>query len=297
MSSNLTKAITHKFPADTDGPADHFPHVLSADSNADPDAIHDYETIQRSPSERHEELGFFEGSMPKSLYKSKDTGRKYLVKAYHSSPIEDDFLQVGDGFVESLASSLYKAGNIHHLLHKTHVSMGKDKYGDRVPLLVVHMAPHAVDAKAVAGHLTDAELHAMHPDKMKVEAMDYILGNIDRHAANTMFHIDPNSGRPTGVLAIDNGGMAFSWLHMPFESRGFEAAGFDKAHNQIHADGVLKWWRERSPFIRLAFHQQIPQMADDALRDEITKNFDMRCAHMDRIAEHFENNGRLKLTV
>lgn len=298
MSNNLTKAIKHNFYAEEYGPADHMPHVLSDDSNADPEAVHDYETIQNSPSERHQELRFFEGSMPKALYKSKDTGRKYLVKAYHSSPI-GGFLPVGDGFVESLASSLYKAGNIHHLLHKTHVSMGKDHRGDQVPLLVVHMEPHAVDANAVAGHLTDAEMHAMHPDKMRVEAMDYILGNTDRHAANTMFHINPNSGRPTGILAIDNGGMSYSPISKlyPFDARGFETAGFNRAHNQIHADGFTKWWRERSPFIRLAFHQQIPQMADDTLRDHITQNFDDRCSHLDRIAEHFKTTGQWKTTV
>lgn len=297
MSSNLTKAIKHKFHAEEHGPADHFPHVLSDDSNADPDAIHDYETIQSASEERHQELGFFEGSMPKALYKSKDTGRKYLVKGYHMSP--PTFLQVGDGFVESLASSLYKAGNIHHLIHKTHISMGKDNYNNHIPLMVVHMEPHAVDANAVFGHLTDAEMHAMHPDKMRVEAMDYILGNTDRHAANTMFHIDPNSGRPTGILAIDNGGMFFSPMHqmLMFDSKGFDTAGFNRAHNQVHADGFTKWWRERSPFIRLAFHQQIPQMTDDALRDHITQNFDERCSHLDRIADHFQNSGQWKTTV
>lgn len=313
MSSKLNKAIIHQMDdlRDLDfgredmhiGGTNHDPHVKKQYGTADEDSVHDYESMQSSPNEDHEKLTFTGGIVPKSVYKSKKTGRKFLVKAYHGSPDDSDPDAIGDGFGESLAADMYGSAGIKHLIHKTHISNGKmeDFYGKQtdIPLLVVHMDPHSVTAENFTLHnpLTHGEIHSMHPDKMKIEAMDYISGNTDRHSANIMFKLDPNTGRPHSLMAIDNSGFSTFGppnVEMMGFSHGFRNSGFLDDYDEVHAHDFVKWWRNHSPMIRLAFHKHIVHVKDPTHRDNITHQFDARCARLDRIADHYLRTGEWK---
>lgn len=320
MLSKLNKAIIHQMDdlRDIDfgrndihvGNVDPTHHLQKQYGTADEESVQDYESIQSSPSEDHKRLNFAAGIAPKALYKSKKTGRKFLVKAYHFSPDDNQSIllsgkpstAIGDGFGESLTADMYSSAGIGHLIHKTHVSNGKmeDFYGKRtdVPLLVIHMEPHSVTAENFSpkNPLTHGEIHSMHPDKMKIEAMDYITGNIDRHSNNILFKLDPNTGRPSGLIAIDNNGFSFGNFskEMFGWQRGFRNSGFSDAYDEVHAHDFVKWWRNHSPMIRLAFHKHIVHIKDPTHRDNITHQFDARCARLDRIAEHYMRTGEWK---
>jgi len=291
--SNLNKAITHSFASLTpNGSTDYAHHLANEDTAAEPEAIQDYEDIQNSPEEKHHEYGThgLEGISSKAVYRSKDTGRKFLVKDYHTNT-----WNLGDGFGEALSSALYKAGNIHHLIQRSHTTTGKDIHGGTGPVTVIHMEPHVImPDDLLVSPLTHAEIHAMHPDKMKIEAMDWITGNIDRHHQNFMFRTDPNTGRPTSLLAIDNGGFYYHQTK-DFKRSYMRDYGFHDDYDQVHADDFSKWWRERSPFIRLTFHKQVPHIKDPSMRDHITNYFDARCAHLDRVVDDYLKTGYFKL--
>jgi hypothetical protein len=314
MSSKLNKAIVHRMEdlRDVDygredihiGGTHHEPHIQKQYGTADEDSVHDYESMQSSPNEDHERVSFTGGIAPKAVYKSKKTGRKFLVKAYHFNPDGRDSSAVGDGFGESLIADMYRSAGIGHLIQRTHISNGKaqdlDTGGKKdMPLLVVHMEPHSVTADNFTDHssLTHAEIHSMHPDKMKIEAMDYITGNSDRHSNNIMLRLDPHTGRPHSLMAIDNNGFSYFDLkgrEMMGWGWGFKNAGFKPEYDEVHAHEFVNWWRKYSPMIRLAFHRHIPHVKRTDQRDEITMKFDDRCARLDRIADHYLTTGEWK---
>jgi hypothetical protein len=313
MSSKLNKAIVHRMEDLRDvyygredihiGGTHHEPHVQKQYGTADEDSVHDYESMQSSPNEDHERVSFTSGIVPKAVYKSKKSGRKFLVKAYHASQDGSDSSAVGDGFGESLIADMYRSAGIGHLIQRTHISNGKaqdlDTGGKKdMPLLVVHMEPHSVTADDFTSHnvLTHAEVHSMHPEKMKIEAMDYITGNDDRHHNNVMFRLDPHTGRPHSLMAIDNSGFNYFSIQKDMFGwqRGFRDAGFRDGYDEVHAHDFVKWWRNHSPMIRLAFHKHIVHVKDPANRDSITRHFDDRCARLDRIADHYLTTGEWK---
>jgi hypothetical protein len=293
------KAITHDFShMYSTGASEHQPH-LNIDHTADPSSIDNYEDMQNYDEETHESPDFNVGVSKKSLYVHKPTGTKYLVKPYHGK-MTGSMSHPPDGWGETVIGAMYKAGNIPHLIQQTHVTMGKVKGSDKkIPLLVIHMEPHAISASNMPyDSPTDSEKHDMGLDKMRINAMDYITGNRDRHGDNLMFRLGPYSGRPIHPIAIDNHWFKYDPSDMQIlYSNAFNDVGMDHTMDEVHAPDFVDWWRDYSPFIRNTMQEHIVHIKDPDTGKRILSNFDDRCSKIDKMCDEYDATGDWKSSV
>lgn len=300
---SMNKAIEHdlyseyRIPVKSNvtGLSDHEPY-MDIEHNAPVDSISTYESMQNEPQKTHEVLDIDEGSYPKAAYKHTATGNKYLVKPYHYGA---GLNGVGDGWSEMTARSMYNAGNIPHLIHKTHVTMGNEERDGLTPMLVIHMEKNAIPATNIGKlKMTDAERHRLYPDKMKIAAMDFLTNHIDRHGDNLLFHVSPHTGTVMHPIAIDNG--AFDYGHPlnfnmgiqagahAFRESGLRGDVFDYAH----AGDFSSWWKNHGPLIKLAFEKQLPHIFDQQLRNHVAESFNERYAHLDKKVDQYQRTGK-----
>lgn len=305
--ANLNKTLSHDFissatPQLYSGSADHSGHLKNVNHHAHQESIDSFENMQRTGDvTKMSDPG---GFAPKAMYRDAKTKRKYLVKPYHYRATPG---QVGEGWGETTMASLYKAGNIPHLIQQSHVTTGTDAEGKVVPLLVVHMDP----ALHLAGDMDSSDmmpsdLQNVYLNKMKMGAMDYITGNTDRHRTNLMFKINKHTGEIEHPVGIDNAGFVHFLSNNQklldgqvhdfrkfFDPEGFRYAGLknEPSLSQAHATQFADWWTHYSPMIRLAFNKQTPHLTNPNERDKVTYEFDRRCAALDKIVQEYKDTG------
>lgn len=308
--SNLNKAIQHnitQYDENTgtfepipvpETKSNHEPY-LDIDHNAHPDSIETYESMQNDPQTTHQEVFTTgqEGVMPKSIYKHSPSGKKYLVKPYHYS--DPSVTGVGEGWSEMTNRAMFNAGNIPHLIQKTHVTMGQDVDGTPMPYLVVHMDENVQPATNIGKlRLSDAEKHHLYPDKMKIAAMDFLTNNMDRHGDNLLFKISPHTGAVLHPLAIDNSAFQYGTsknfdMGIQHGAGAFTVTGLKgDMLDYTHAGEFSDWWRKHGPMIKLAFEQQVPHIKDSQLRDHVANSFMSRYAHLDKKVNDYIRNGK-----
>lgn len=287
----------------TTGRADPSAHATPTYYHANQDSIDDFEEMKQGNAQ-YQTLKDPGGFAPKRLYRHSGSKKKYLVKPYHYLSTAG---QVGEGWGETTATSLYKAGSIPHLIQNSHVTMGTDESGNPMPLLVVHMDPrlHSADQMDPNDQFP-SDLADIYLSKMQMGAIDYITGNTDRHRTNLMFLIDNHTGRLLHPVGIDNSGFNHFLSASPetleadaqnfsryFEPDGYKAAGLKNtpALTQAFAPTFCDWWTEHSPMMRLAFHKQIPFIKDQGERDRVDSQFQKRCSNLDKVVKEFRNTG------
>lgn len=274
----------------------HEAHLGYEHQNAHPESVENYESMQNDDPDTHETLDPSEGVVPKAIYKHKGSNQKYLVKPYHANAMRG---KIGDGWSEMTTAAMYKAGNMPHLIQKTHVSMGEDSAGRRIPLLVVHMDENVIPASKVKNILKDYERQRIYPDKLKIATIDFLTNNIDRHGDNLLFKINKHTGAVEHPIAIDNGAFNYSDMKSGFDMGIQHGAGafhmtglkgdmMDYTHLPEHA----RWWKSYGPMIKLAFEQQLPTINDVGLRDHMAQSFGNRYAHMDKKIADFQRSGK-----
>lgn len=280
------------------GKADPSGHVDTI--HASPDSVHNFERM----GGEYEELKSPGGFAPKKLIRHRGTKKKYLVKPYHYQSTPG---QIGEGWGETTAASMYRAANIPHLIQQSHVTMGSDPNGESVPLLVVHLDPRLHSADQLdPNDQFPSDLADIYLAKMQMGAMDYITGNTDRHRTNLMFLMDNHSGRLVHPVAIDNSGFNHFLSASPealesdannfsryFEPDGYRFAGLKNtpAMTQAFAPQFCDWWKNYSPMVRLAFHKQIPYINDTSERDRVDAQFQKRCSKLDKVVKDFTTTG------
>lgn len=292
---DLKKAIEHQFDSGYATPktADATAHLSNVEFHANPDLIDEYEDMQNGDEDKHAKMGFLGGISDKAGYKHSESGNKYLVKPYHGG-----LGSVADGWGEQTITDMYKSAGIPHLIQKSHVTNGVNEHGEEMPLLVIHMEPHVVAANDMYGpnSLSDADRHRMGLDALKIQAIDYLTGNNDRHSENLMFKLDPHTGKPTNPFAIDNSSWHYSGIVIPFRSSGFRRVRMIGEDLNSHFTELGRWWQNYSPFIRNALQKNIVHLKQhdspyvEQPQDYITSNFDKRCKELDDMFESLKRN-------
>lgn len=291
---DLKKAIEHALDSGYATPktADATAHLNNVEFHADPDQIDEYEDMQNGPEEKHVTIGHG-GISDKAAYKHGESGNKYLVKPYHGG-----LGSVADGWGEQTITDMYKSAGIPHLIQKSHVTNGVNEYGEEMPLLVIHMEPHVVSAQDMFGpnKLSDADKHRMGLDALKIQAIDFLTGNNDRHGENLMFKLDPHTGKPVSPFAIDNSAWHYSGIPLPFQSSGFRNIRMAGEDLNAHFTELGRWWQNYSPFIRNALQKNIVHLKQhdspyvEQPQDYITSNFDKRCKELDDMFDSLKRN-------
>jgi hypothetical protein len=286
---DLKKAIEHQFDGHhAVGNANPEPHLNNPDPHAHIGQIDEYEDMQNGPEEKHVTLGHGSkvgGLNEKTAYEHSETGNRYLVKPYHGGVGE-----APDGWGEQTITDMYKSAGIPHLIQKSHVTNGVNEHGEEMPLLVIHMEPHVIAAQDMYGpnKLSNADKHRMALGALKIQAIDFLTGNSDRHGNNLMFKLDRHTGKPVSPFAIDNSMWDFDWIKLPFRSSGFRQVGMAGDDLPAHFDDLGKWWQNYSPFIRNALQKNIPHLTQQ--QDYITSNFDKRYKELDDMFDSLKRN-------
>lgn len=240
-------------------------------------------------------------SLPGSVNKVfvKTPTNQFMVKAYHEPVAFANTKQaVGiypyTGWAESVTQALYHAGGLGHLIQHSHVAEHILPDKSRHPFVVIgfdksRLHPTKDFHKAPGPKHYHLDLYH---DLGRMGVMDFLTNNIDRTGNNTLWGINPDSGKPH-VLAIDHQ-YAFQYLHPLagedaagvdnlldywIDQRGI--SGYDHPGSVFNKSSVIKvldtenlrkvgaWWLKNSNAIRKAYQTAV----DNSIKDESVKSF------------------------
>lgn len=250
-------------------------------------------------------------------------GTKYMVKPYHERIIRATSYYMKhphQGWAEMANQALYHAGGIGHLHQKVHVAehnMG-DGY-EYEPALVVKMEKGYRTVNDLRYNMPQVATESTKLDARKIALMDFLTGNLDRHAHNLMIH--PDTGQ---LLAIDHP-RSFQYIKSGADKvRKWKGGGppdeFEQGNDNVapyHFDSAINvvdpwekgkyssrmemmeayrpaidWWDQNSTKIRTEMARQLRHINDHQVRQHIANNFEARASHLDQIAEFgIENYG------
>lgn len=264
------------------------------------------------------------------------SGEKFMVKPYHEK-IGDHTMRKWakhphQGWAEMTNQALYHAGGIGHL-HQ-HVFTVEHNMGpghEKEPALVVHLAKGFKPAQYWHDDLQHEMGDEAKGDIRKIALMDFMTGNLDRHAGNLMYNPDTHK-----AMAIDHS-RSFQYTNiwpskrknakelaherdvqdnlghyikdtaigladpLPRHQSGY--AGTRRMSRQEldqridkHREGwqkALDWWGENSGAITKALDGRLSQIKDPRVRDHIKRNWEARRNLLDQMADFgLDNFGR-----
>lgn len=254
-------------------------------------------------------------------------GQKFMTKPYYGKSLRDVPLS---GFSVMATKNLYHAGGIKDLVEDvsaTSLSRGKQK----IPVTVHKFAggfKNAAEFKKnneIAGRTvthnssvgttnmidmanTDEDLTEKKPVNVnphninqlhakKIGAMDFLVGNFDRHANNLMVGgIGDNGER--NLLAIDHD-RSFDYKphNSPFSQYNISAMsnwmGDDSAYTSNEKDKELaSWWTNNKDSIYSEMNNNLREIGDHQLRKYVRRNFDQRHQMLSNWADNHKNTNK-----
>ncbi len=231
------------------------------------------------------------GNSPKAVFRAP-SGNHYLVKPYH-----EDGTPFHAGWSEMTNQALYHAGGIGHLHQTVHTRMMEGRNGEQHPAVVVHMDPSKVRATDFRGQLTQQAKE----DAGKINVMDSLVANHDRHGGNVMVSEDGNQ-----VMAIDHGhafagGHAGPWgelWQVPTQEKRAWAMSDAPATNAAYSPAGLKFWQEHRDDIMREFGNHVKLLTDPTQQNTVRTAVMRNAARLDshvKLAAQNAINARARL--
>lgn len=253
--------------------------------------------------------GFAEGVSSKQIF--PHMAHRFMVKPY-AEKIPYDMRQMQRwpiaGWAEVANQSLFHAaglGKYHQSVHIAHHMAGNPS--KTMPVCVIHTTP-GMDTFSNFGKLRAATSETK--DAMrKINIMDFLTNNLDRHNENMLTDPDCN------IMAIDHGrsfqylrDMDTKWKTSAPEAddvrsylfRSFGASehvlpaadafwGDVGEQKQVKESPYVKvingWWKENSSAIQDAMKHQLTYIKNEKVRNHIWNNFKVRADMLDNWAE------------
>lgn len=252
---------------------------------------------------------------------------KYMVKPYHEDPgnlhLRKWCPHLHQGWAEMTNQALYHAGGIGDLHQRVHVAEHNMGPGhEKEPALVVHLER---GFQSVREHNPKPLNNEERRNVRKIALMDFVTGNLDRHAGNLMFdksrgkvlaidhsrsfqyiNTHPNKGRHLRELRrMNQDDSLYNYLSnnfsivghvdpIPRQQSDYDSTGRRMSDQQKleridkHRDDwqeVVNWWGENSEQISKALDERLAMIKDPKLRAHIKRNFEARREVLDQMAE------------
>lgn len=227
------------------------------------------------------------GVSKKAIFHTPD-GNKWLVKPfYHGEGETPSF----EGWTEHTMQNMYHASGMGHLMQESHHTK-HHRVGVPAHLSVIKMNPDFEtiydadnnDANFLPNMRKNPKAKS---DAKKLFLMDWLTGNVDRHAENLMVHKTSRD-----LLSIDHG---LSFQYSPSDSFSRELR-FSPLTHIIGTDHDWKdafdWWHQNKDSIEDNLNQNMAALQPE-YKNFITENFKKRRAHIDQLSEK-HNNGTFR---
>jgi hypothetical protein len=177
--------------------------------------------------------------------------------------------------INTLSEAIYDAGNLSHLHHT-----------DESPY-------HRHTDELMA---TEGDKHRLSKDALKIAVMDYLIDNPHRSKAGLNFHVSELTGMPKHLVAIHND-LGYTQNRDGSPNLGSYKQAIQSLPSQlgvkfiapsVHESNALNhtmnWWKEQSPFIRLAFDEQLNHLPEHK-RSVVESGFNKRADLLDSMAD------------
>lgn len=248
-----TEAAKKHHPEAIQPHVDYFEKHLNGENEVEPIKL--VSPIYRTPvlggrEEGVEGKGFF-----------KHGGRNFLVKG---AAINFNERELSTGWAELASQAAYHAGGIGHLHQKVHLSSHPSTFpgDDTFPMTVIHMEDGRLSRDRDSAPRSVRFQHI--DDYDKINLMDKLLGNFDRHAGNLL--IRPN-GQP---LAIDNGLSFRSDPKMiPNRNHGDEDIYDTAIERRAVSKKVHDWWYANKDSMMASIEKSVNLIKSPAERARI----------------------------
>jgi hypothetical protein len=221
--------------------------------------------------------------------------RIYMLKPYYED-FDDDYGYYPyptAGWAELATQALMHAGGLGHMSQVVHAHLPKGGS----PVLAVEIAPKV--QRIGNFHSRNIVTDTSREDAAKLAALDFLIGNGDRHGFNLLARMSTDSDSDPdqtidSLLAIDHG-----------RSFHYKVAAFGDSHDNLldyfkhdaynlfdlespyHTHDVMHsiagWWKQHGPAMKIAMRQQTKGIKVPGMADNIDTQFSMRANALDKM--------------
>lgn len=218
-----------------------------------------------SSSEHHKPKNMAEGYEDKLVYKTPNS--TFMVKPYNSR-VNNGL----GGFSTSATKRMYEAAGLHNNIedvkhHTLNTSIGE------MPVMVHKFADNV-----------ESFNHSHKIDPLianKINIMDYLTGNTDRHIDNVMVNKQKDQKGYNNPIAIDHS-FAFNYDHNTKSNKDFlegsTLGGFSDHidEDQNHAKNLASWWLNSAPKVKSSLIDEANGIKHDDWKNHILSSYKAR---------------------